>query len=59
MYECVDKVTQFMSRAAIMSFLPFLARIVPESITKMEKGRYHRDRFHKLSRVMEINNNTN
>jgi len=48
-YECVDKITQFMSRAAIMSFLPFLARIVPESVSKMEKGRYHRDRFHMIT----------
>ncbi|TRY72357.1 hypothetical protein TCAL_01006 [Tigriopus californicus] len=48
-YECIDKITQFMSRAAIMSFIPGLSRIVPESISKMEKGRYHRDRFLNIS----------
>ncbi len=52
MYECVDKITQFMSRAAIMSFLPFLSRVVPERISKMEKGRYHRDRFHRISKAI-------
>ncbi len=52
-YECIDKITQFMSRAAIMSFMPFLARIVPEGISKMEKGRYHRDRFLTISKVRE------
>eukprot|EP00088_Acartia_fossae_P043927 TRINITY_DN4649_c0_g2_i1.p1 TRINITY_DN4649_c0_g2~~TRINITY_DN4649_c0_g2_i1.p1 ORF type:complete len:489 (+),score=168.74 TRINITY_DN4649_c0_g2_i1:31-1497(+) len=48
-YECVDKITQFMSRAAIFSFLPILTKILPESITKMEKGRYYRNRFHEVS----------
>ena len=38
-----------MSKAAIMSFMPFLARILPESITKMEKGRYYRNRFIAIS----------
>lgn len=50
-YECIDKITGFMSRAAIMSFIPFLSRIVPESISKMERGRYHRNRFHDISKV--------
>ena len=49
-YDCIDKITQFMSRAAIMSFMPFLARIVPERISRMEKGRYHRDRFLAISK---------
>nr|APH81372.1 cytochrome P450 CYP3029B2 [Tigriopus kingsejongensis] len=49
-YECIDKITQFMSRAAIMSFIPLLSRIVPERISKMEKGRYHRDRFLNISK---------
>jgi cytochrome P450 len=48
-YECIDKITQFMSKAAIMSFMPFLSKIVPERITKMEKGRYHRNRFVAIS----------
>ena len=48
-YECVDKITQFMSRAAIFSFLPILTKILPESITKIEKGRYYRNRFHEIS----------
>ena len=48
-YECIEKITQFMSKAAIMSFMPFLARILPESITKMEKGRYYRNRFIAIS----------
>ena len=42
------------SRAAIMSFMPFLARIVPEGISKMEKGRYHRDRFLAISKVIDL-----
>ena len=50
-YECIDKITRFMSKAAIMSFMPFLARILPESITKMERGRYFRDRFVAISEV--------
>ena len=50
-YECIDKITQFMSRAAIISFMPFLTKIVPESISKMEKGRYHRNRFLAISKV--------
>lgn len=48
-YECIDKINGFMSRAAIMSFLPLLSRIVPESISKMEKGRYYRNRFVAIS----------
>ena len=54
-YECIDKVgsifrgnlsnqnsqvTQFMSRAAIFSFMPILTKILPESITNIERGRY-------------------
>jgi hypothetical protein len=27
-YECVDKITQFMSRAAIFSFLPVLTKVL-------------------------------
>ncbi len=50
-YECIDKITQFMSKAAIMSFMPFLARILPERVTKMERGRYYRDRFVAISEV--------
>ena len=50
-YECIDKITQFMSRANIMSFMPFLSKILPERITKMEKGRYHRNRFLAISQV--------
>ena len=50
-YECIEKITQFMSKAAIMSFMPFLARLLPESITKMEKGRYYRNRFIAISEV--------
>ena len=38
-----------MSRAAIFSFLPILTKILPESVTKMEKGRYYRNRFHEIS----------
>ena len=34
-----------------MSFMPFLTKVVPESISKMEKGRYHRDRFLAISKV--------
>merc|ERR1712018_62871 len=48
-YECIDKINGFMSRAAIMSFLPMLSKIVPESISKMERGRYYRNRFHAIS----------
>jgi len=48
-YECCDKITQFMSRAAIFSFLPILTKVLPESITKIEKGRYYRNRFHEIS----------
>ena len=54
-YECIEKITQFMSKAAIMSFMPFLSRLLPESISKMEKGRYFRDRFVAIS---EVNNQT-
>jgi len=48
-YECIDKITQFMSRAAIFSFLPVLTKILPESITCIERGRYYRNRFHEIS----------
>jgi hypothetical protein len=34
-----------------MSFMPFLATLLPERITKMEKGRYYRDRFVAISEV--------
>jgi len=47
--ECIDKVTQFMSRAAIFSFMPILTKILPESITNIERGRYYRNRFHDIS----------
>ena len=53
-YECIDKITQFMSRANIMSFMPFLSKILPERITRMEKGRYHRNRFLAISQVQNI-----
>jgi hypothetical protein len=43
-----------MSRAAIMSFMPFLASLLPEKISKMEKGRYYRDRFVAISEVKQI-----
>lgn len=48
-YECIDKITGFMSRATIMSFLPLISRILPESISKMERGRYYRNRFVAIS----------
>lgn len=48
-YECIDKVTQFMSRAAIFSFMPILTKILPESVTNIERGRYYRNRFHEIS----------
>jgi len=48
-YECIDKIQQFMSRAAIFSFLPVLTKILPESITCIERGRYYRNRFHEVS----------
>jgi len=48
-YECVDKIVQFMSRAAIFSFIPLLTKILPESITNIERGRYYRNRFHEIS----------
>ena len=35
-----------------MSFLPFLFKIVPEPISKMEKGRYYRNRFVAISEVI-------
>jgi len=47
--ECIDKVTQFMSRAAIFSFMPILTKLAPESITNIERGRYYRNRFHEIS----------
>jgi len=47
--ECIDKVTQFMSRAAIFSFMPILTKVLPESITNIERGRYYRNRFHEIS----------
>ena len=34
-----------------MSFLPLLSKIVPEAISKMEKGRYYRNRFVAISEV--------
>merc|ERR1711936_720032 len=48
-YECIDKMTQFMSRAAIFSFLPILTKLLPESVTSIERGRYYRNRFHEIS----------
>jgi len=48
-YECIDKINHFMSRAAIMSFVPLLSKILPESISKMERGRYYRNRFVAIS----------
>jgi cytochrome P450 family 2 subfamily D len=48
-YECIDKITQFMSRATIFSFVPILTKILPESITCIERGRYYRNRFHEIS----------
>jgi len=48
-YECIDKITQFMSKAAIFSFMPILTRILPESITNIERGRYYRNRFHEIT----------
>ena len=47
--ECIDKVTQFMSMAAIFSFMPILTKILPESVTNIERGRYYRNRFHEIS----------
>ena len=41
-YTCPDISSQFMSRAAIFSFLPILTKILPESITNIERGRYYR-----------------
>merc|ERR1712013_973409 len=37
------------SRAAIFSFMPILTKILPESITNIERGRYYRNRFHEIS----------
>ena len=51
-YECIDKITGFMSRAAIMSFVPLLSKILPERVTKMERGRYYRNRFVAISEVL-------
>jgi len=48
-YECIDKITQFMSRATIFSFMPILTKILPESVTNIERGRYYRNRFHEIS----------
>jgi len=48
-YECIDKMTTFMSRAAIFSFLPVLTRLLPESVTSIERGRYYRNRFHEIT----------
>ena len=48
-YECIDKMTQFMSRAAIFSFMPILTKILPESVTNIERGRYYRNRFHEIT----------
>lgn len=38
-----------MSRAAIFSFMPILTKILPESFTKIERGRYYRNRFHEIT----------
>merc|ERR550539_981247 len=38
-----------MSMAAIFSFMPILTKILPESITNIERGRYYRNRFHEIS----------
>jgi cytochrome P450 len=38
-----------MSRAAIFSFMPILTKILPESVTNIERGRYYRNRFHEIS----------
>ena len=38
-----------MSRAAIFSFMPILTKILPESITNIERGRYYRNRFHEIT----------
>ena len=46
---CGLQVTQFMSRAAIFSFMPILTKILPESVTNIERGRYYRNRFHEIS----------
>ena len=54
-YECIQKITQFMSSAAIMSFMPFLSKLLPEDITKMEKGCYFHDRFVAISEVPKSN----
>lgn len=48
-YECIDKINHFMSRAAIMSFVPLLSKVLPESISKMARGRYYRNRFVAIS----------
>jgi len=48
-YECIDKITQFVSKAAIFSFLPMLTWLLPESVTNMERGRYYRNRFHEIT----------
>ena len=40
-----------MSRAAIMSFVPLLSKVLPESISKMARGRYYRNRFVAISEV--------
>jgi len=48
-YECIDKINHFMSRAAIMSFVPLLSKVLPEKISKMERGRYYRNRFVAIS----------
>ena len=50
-YLFLLQITGFMSRAAIMSFLPLLSRVIPESISKMERGRYYRNRFVAISEV--------
>ena len=38
-----------MSRGAIFSFMPVLTKILPESITNIERGRYYRNRFHEIT----------
>jgi cytochrome P450 family 2 subfamily K len=38
-----------MSRAAIFSFMPVLTKLLPESVTSIERGRYYRNRFHEIT----------
>ena len=34
-----------------MSFVPLLSKVLPESISKMARGRYYRNRFVAISEV--------